>query len=158
MNTQVVSEEEMRALLPAYEVEGQYLSLIRRKILLRIGVAVVLFTAGLAMMILYPDLQIRSVLNGSSENAMVLLDSIILFRLSILLPFIILYLFSFLKNLYFRSMTVMSLLIICSFLSVDAELYVAALIQDPSVGLFAVLATRLACLYLFALNYMDVRL
>ena len=70
MNTQVVSEEEMRALLPAYEVEGQYLSRIRRKILLRIGIAVVLFTAGLAMMILYPDLQIRSVLSGSSEETM----------------------------------------------------------------------------------------
>ena len=52
MNTQIVSEEEMRALLPAYEVEGQYISSIRRKILLRIGIAVVLFTAGLAMMIL----------------------------------------------------------------------------------------------------------
>ena len=158
MNTQVVSEEEMRALLPAYEVEGQYLSRIRRKILLRIGIAVVLFTIGLATMIIYPDLQIRSVFNGSSQNVTTPIESITLFRLSILLPFTILYLVSFLKNLYFRSMTVMSLLIMCSFLSVDAEFYVAALTQDPSLGLLGILATRLACLYLFALNYMDVRL
>ena len=158
MNTQVVSEEEMRALLPAYEVEGQYLRRIRKKILLRIVIAVVLFTVSVAIMIIYPDLQIRSVFNGSSQNATTLIDSIILFRLSILLPFIILYLISFLKNLYFRSMTVMSLLMMCSILSLDAEFYVAALTQDPSLGVVGILVTRLSCLYLFALNYMDVRL
>ena len=158
MNTQVVSEEEMRALLPAYEVEGQYLRRIRKKILLRIVIAVVLFTVSVAIMIIYPDLQIRSVFNGSSQNATTLIDSIILFRLSILLPFIILYLISFLKNLYFRSMTVMSLLMMCSILSLDAEFYVVALTQDPSLGVVGILVTRLACLYLFALNYMDVRL
>ena len=43
MKTEIVTVEEMRALLPAYEVEDEYFDRIRKKIFIRTAVIVALF-------------------------------------------------------------------------------------------------------------------
>lgn len=60
MTTLVVSGEEMRALLPAYEVEDQYLQRIRKKILIRTLIVTALFCVRLLMLIVSPEFHVRT--------------------------------------------------------------------------------------------------
>ena len=53
MKTEIVTEEEMRALLPAYEVEDEYFDRIREKIFIRTAVIVALFIVRLLICLLY---------------------------------------------------------------------------------------------------------
>ncbi|HBO15539.1 MAG TPA: hypothetical protein DD440_04310 [Porticoccaceae bacterium] len=157
MTTPVVSEEEMRALLPAYEVEDQYLQRIRKKILIRTLIVTALFCVRLLMLIVSPEFHVRTFFPDDATKGEEYIDQIILFRMAVLIPFAFIYYISFWKNLYFRTVTVLSLIITCSILWSDAELHLAALAGEPLLGVLTALAIRLVILYLLALNYMDVR-
>ena len=157
MNTDVVSEEEMRALLPAYEVEGQYFDRIRNKLLIRTLAVVALFIVRLALIVIYPDYHIGTYWEGDLIEGTKQLESVLLFRISVLVPLAIIYFACLWKNFYFRSITVLSLVIICSILWSDTETHFLAFSQAPTMGVIAAITIRLLAIYLLVLNYLDVR-
>ena len=157
MNTDVVSEEELRALLPAYEVEGQYFDRIRNKLLIRTLAVVALFIVRLALIVIYPDYHIGTYWEGDLIEGRKQLESVLLFRISVLVPLAIIYFVCLWKNFYFRSITVLSLVIICSILWSDTETHFLAFSQAPTMGIIAAITIRLLAIYLLVLNYLDVR-
>ena len=159
MKTEIVTEEEMRALLPAYEVEDEYFDRIREKIFIRTAVIVALFIVRLLMIVVYPEFHItcvfsRTIMSGASEQ----IENIMLFRMSVLIPFAVIYIVSVWKNLYFRTVTVVSLIIVSSILWSDMEQHLGSFLSEATALVWAALGnTDLTCLWLLILNYIDVR-
>jgi hypothetical protein len=85
------------------------------------------------------------------------IENIMLFRMSVLIPFGVIYIVSFWKNLYFRTVTVVSLIIVSSILWSDMELHLSLILSDATALVWVTLGIRLTCLWLLILNYIDVR-
>ena len=157
MKTEIVTEEEMRALMPAYEVEDEYLDRIRKKIFMRIAIIVVLFVVRLLMIISYPEFHISAFFQDDQVKGSLQIENIMLFRMSVLIPFMMIYIVSFWKNLYFRTVTVVSLIIVSSILWSDMEKYLGSFLSEATALVWVTLAIRVTCLWLLILNYIDVR-
>ncbi|MDE0764187.1 MAG: hypothetical protein OSB20_11020 [Porticoccaceae bacterium] len=157
MKTEIVTEEEMRALMPAYEVEDEYLDRIRKKIFMRIAIIVVLFVVRLLMIISYPEFHISAFFQDDQVEGSLQIENIMLFRMSVLIPFSVIYFVSFWKNLYFRTVTVVSLIIVSSILWSDMEKYLGSFLSEATALVWVTLAIRVTCLWLLILNYIDVR-
>ncbi|MFL3646695.1 MAG: hypothetical protein ACJ04O_09625 [Cellvibrionales bacterium] len=157
MKTEIVTEEEMRALMPAYEVEDEYLDRIRKKIFMRIAIIVVLFVVRLLMIISYPEFHISAFFQNDQVEGSLQIENIMLFRMSVLIPFSVIYFVSFWKNLYFRTVTVVSLIIVSSILWSDMEKYLGSFLSEATALVWVTLAIRVTCLWLLILNYIDVR-
>ena len=157
MKTEIVTEEEMRALMPAYEVEDEYLDRIRKKIFMRIAIIVVLFVVRLLMIISYPEFHISAFFQNDQVEGSLQIENIMLFRMSVLIPFMMIYIVSFWKNLYFRTVTVVSLIIVSSILWSDMEKYLGSFLSEATALVWVTLAIRVTCLWLLILNYIDVR-
>ena len=157
MKTEIVTEEEMRALMPAYEVEDEYLDRIRKKIFMRIAIIVVLFVVRLLMIISYPEFHISAFFQNDQVEGSLQIENIMLFRMSVLIPFSVIYFVSFWKNLYFRTVTVVSLIIVSSILWSDMEKYLGSFLSEATALVWVTLAIRVTCLWLLTLNYIDVR-
>ena len=157
MKTEIVTEEEMRALLPAYEVEDEYLDRIREKIFMRTAIIVALFVVRLLMIISYPEFHISAFFQNDQVEGSLQIENIMLFRMSVLIPFSVIYFVSFWKNLYFRTVTVVSLIIVSSILWSDMEKYLGSFLSEATALVWVTLAIRVTCLWLLILNYIDVR-
>ena len=157
MKTEIVTEEEMRALMPAYEVEDEYLDRIRKKIFMRIAIIVVLFVVRLLMIISYPEFHISAFFQDDQVKGSLQIENIMLFRMSVLIPFMMIYIVSFWKNLYFRTVTVVSLIIVSSILWSDMEQHMGSFLSEATALVWVTLAIRVTCLWLLILNYIDVR-
>ena len=71
-------------------------------------------------------------MSGASEQ----IENIMLFRMSVLIPFAVIYIVSVWKNLYFRTVTVVSLIIVSSILWSDMELHLGfILVGGDCLGL-----------------------
>jgi hypothetical protein len=157
MKTEIVTEEEMRALLPAYEVEGEYLDRIRQKIFMRIAIIVALFVVRLLVIISYPEFHISAFFQNDQVEGSLQIENIMLFRMSVLVPFSVIYFVSFWKNLYFRTVTVVSLIIVSSILWSDMEQHLGSFWSEATALVWVTLTIRITCLWLLILNYIDVR-
>lgn len=157
MKTEIVTEEEMRALLPAYEVEDEYLDRIRKKIFMRTAIIVALFIVRLLMIISYPEFHISAFFQNDQVEGSLQIENIVLFRMSVLIPFMVIYIVSFWKNLYFRTVTVVSLIIVSSILWSDMEQHLGSFLSEATALIWAAWAIRVTCLWLLILNYIDVR-
>jgi hypothetical protein len=157
MKTEIVTEEEMRALLPAYEVEGEYLDRIRQKIFVRIAIIVALFVVRLLVIISYPEFHISAFFQNDQVEGSLQIENIMLFRMSVLVPFSVIYFVSFWKNLYFRTVTVVSLIIVSSILWSDMEQHLGSFWSEATALVWVTLTIRITCLWLLILNYIDVR-
>ena len=157
MKTEIVTEEEMRALLPAYEVEGEYLDRIRQKIFMRIAIIVALFVVRLLVIISYPEFHISAFFQNDQVDGSLQSENIMLFRMSVLVPFSVIYFVSFWKNLYFRTVTVVSLIIVSSILWSDMEQHLGSFWSEATALVWVTLTIRITCLWLLILNYIDVR-
>jgi hypothetical protein len=157
MKTEIVTEEEMRALLPAYEVEDEYLDRIRQKIFVRIAIIVALFVVRLLVIISYPEFHISAFFQNDQVDGSLQIENIMLFRMSVLVPFSVIYFVSFWKNLYFRTVTVVSLIIVSSILWSDMEQHLGSFWSEATALVWVTLTIRITCLWLLILNYIDVR-
>ena len=157
MKTEIVTEEEMRALLPAYEVEDEYFDRIREKIFIRTAVIVALFIVRLLMIVVYPEFHITAFFQNDHVGGTEQIENIMLFRMSVLIPFSVIYIVSVWKNLYFRTVTVVSLIIVSSILWSDMEQHLGSFLSEATAFVWAAWAIRIALLWLLILNYIDVR-
>ncbi len=157
MTTEIVTEEEMRALLPAYEVEDEYLDRIRKKIFMRTAIIVSLFIVRLLMIISYPEFHISAFFQNDQVEGSLQIENIVLFRMSVLIPFMVIYIVSFWKNLYFRTVTVVSLIIVSSILWSDMEQHLGSFLSEATALVWVTWVIRVTCLWLLILNYIDVR-
>jgi hypothetical protein len=157
MKTEIVTEEEMRALLPAYEVEDQYLDRIRGKIFIRTAIIAALFVVRLLMIVLYPEFHISAFFQSDHVEGTLQIENIMLFRISVLIPFSVIYIVSAWKNLYFRTVTVVSLIIVSSILWSDMEQHLGSFLADATAFVWVTWAIRITILWLLILNYIDVR-
>ncbi len=151
-----VSEEEMKALCPHQEVSKTYLESIRPRILKRCVLIVLLWGFRAIMVTQFPEYHLASDLNQRLLDA-ASVDSMVTIRLSMVLLGSAVYLYSCYKNLYFRSVNVAALIIVCCLIWSDMELYLLASMSNLSNPSLAMVAFRLIPLALLIQNYRDIR-
>jgi hypothetical protein len=151
-----VSEEEMKALFPYREVSKTYLESIRPKILKRCVLIVILWGFRAIMVTQFPEYHLAYGFNQRILDA-ASVDSMVYIRLSMVLLGSAVYLYSCYKNLYFRSVNVAALIIVCCLIWSDMELYLLSAIGNLSNPSLAMIAFRLIPLSLLILNYRDIR-
>ena len=151
-----VSEEEMRALFPHREVSIMHLESIRPKILVRCVLIIVLWGVRAVIVTRFPEFHMVSDLNVKLLNEEVI-ASLVKVRLAMVMFGSTVYLVSFYKNRYFRSVNVSALVIVCCLIWSDLELYLfssMSMLNWPSI---AMIAFRLVPLVLLIQNYQDIR-
>lgn len=151
-----VSEEEMKALFPHQEVSKTYLESIRPRILKRCVLIVLLWGFRAIMVTQFPEYHLASDLNQQLLDA-ASVDSMVNIRLSMVLLGSAVYLYSCYKNLYFRSVNVAALVIVCCLIWSDMELFLLASMSNLSNPSLAMVAFRLIPLALLIQNYRDIR-
>ena len=151
-----VSEEEMKALFPYREVSKTYLESIRPNILKRCVLIVLLWAFRAVIVTQFPEYHLASDLNQRLLDA-ASVENMVNIRLSMVLLGSAVYLFSCYKNLYFRSVNVAALIIVCCLIWSDMELYLLSSLSDLSKPSLAIVAFRLIPLTLLIQNYRDIR-
>ena len=152
-----VSDEELQALLHATEINSHFHLSIKSKIVIRSLIVIVLLLGRMLLVMFFPERHVVTFYNGDAVFGISQITNAMLFRIAILTPFFTFYLFSCWRNLYFRSMTVLSLILYCSIFWSDVERYSGAFLQDPSAMVIFTLLLRLLALYMLVLNYFDIR-
>ena len=151
-----VSEEEMKALFPYQEVSKTYLESIRPKILKRCVLIVLLWGFRAIMVTQFPEYHLASDFNQRLlDTASV--ENLVTIRLSMVFLGSAVYLYSCYRNLYFRSVNVAALIIVCCMIWGDMELYLLSAMGDLSKPSLAMVAFRLIPLSLLIMNYRDIR-
>jgi ABC-type spermidine/putrescine transport system permease subunit I len=151
-----VSEEEMKALFPYQEVSKTHLESIRPKILKRCVLIVLLWGFRAIMVTQFPEYHLASDFNERLlDTASV--ENMVNIRLSMVFLGSAVYLYSCYRNLYFRSVNVAALIIVCCLIWGDMELYLLSAMGDLSKPSLAMVAFRLIPLSLLIMNYRDIR-
>ena len=151
-----VSEEEMKALFPYREVSKTHLESIRPKILKRCVLIVLLWGFRAIMVTQFPEYHLASDFNQRLlDTASV--ENMVNIRLSMVFLGSAVYLYSCYRNLYFRSVNVAALIIVCCLIWGDMELYLLSAMGDLSKPSLAMVAFRLIPLSLLIMNYRDIR-
>lgn len=151
-----VSEEEMRALFPYREVSVTHLESIRSKILIRCILIIVLWAVRTLIVTRFPEFHMVSHLNEKLLSGDVIGDllkvrwAMVIFGSSI-------YMFSFYKNMYFRSVNVVALVLVCCLIWGDLELYLFSSMSILNYPSLAMIIFRLIPLVLLIQNYRDIR-
>ena len=104
----------------------------------------------------FPEYHLASDLNQQLLDA-ASVDSMVNIRLSMVLLGSAVYLYSCYKNLYFRSVNVAALIIVCCLIWSDMELFLLASMSNLSNPSLAMVAFRLIPLALLIQNYRDIR-
>jgi hypothetical protein len=124
---------------------------------MRIAIIVALFVVRLLVIISYPEFHISAFFQNDQVDGSLQIENIMLFRMSVLVPFSVIYFVSFWKNLYFRTVTVVSLIIVSSILWSDMEQHLGSFWSEATALVWVTLTIRITCLWLLILNYIDVR-
>jgi len=104
----------------------------------------------------FPEYHLASDLNQRLLDA-ASVQNMVNIRLSMVLLGSAVYLYSCYKNLYFRSVNVAALIIVCCLIWSDMELYLLSSLSDLSKPSLAIVAFRLIPLTLLIQNYRDIR-
>jgi hypothetical protein len=151
-----VTQEEMEALFPHCEVSKSYLDTIRPTILKRCALIVFLWGFRAIIVTKFPEYHFSSELDQRLLDTDAI-DTLVNIRLSLLIFGIIVYLYSCFKNLYFRSVNVVALVIVCCLIWSDMELYLMSAMGSLNNPSLAMVALRMLPLALLIQNYRDIR-
>ena len=151
-----VSEEEMKALFPYQEVSKTYLESIRPRILRRCVLIVLLWGIRAVVVTQFPEYHLVSDFNQRLLDAESI-QNLVNIRITMVLLGSAIYLYCCYKNLYFRSINVAALIIVCCLIWSDMELYLLSSMSDFNKPSLAMIAFRLVPLTLLIQNYQDIR-
>ena len=151
-----ISQEELEALLPQYEVSPQKMSRIEKRIRNRCYAIVVIWILRIIFVAFYPEFHLVT----RAETKLLTpetVDYLLLVRISLLIIGASIYLTSFLYNRYFRTINVLALVIVCCIIWSDMEVYILSSVGDLSIPSLGMIMIRFIPLTLLILNYLDVR-
>lgn len=151
-----ISQEELEALLPQYEVSPQKMSRIEKRIRNRCYAIVVIWILRIIFVAFYPEFHLVT----RAETKLLTpetVDYLLLVRISLLIIGASIYLTSFLYNRYFRTVNVLALVIVCCIIWSDMEVYILSSVGDLSIPSLGMIMIRFIPLTLLILNYLDVR-
>ena len=151
-----ISQEELEALLPQYEISPQKMSRIEKGIRNRCYAIVVIWILRIIFVAFYPEFHLVT----RAETKLLTpetVDYLLLVRISLLIIGASIYLTSFLYNRYFRTVNVLALVIVCCITWSDMEVYILSSVGDLSIPSLGMIMIRFIPLTLLFLNYLDVR-
>ena len=151
-----VSPEELDALFPQYEVTPALMSRVETRIRNRCLLIAVFWTFRIFLAVYFPEF----VLVTREQNPLLSSDgmeALLLIRIVLLAFGILIYLWSFFTNYYFRTVNVIALIIVCCLIWSDMEVYVLSSLSDLALPSLGMIAFRFIPLTLLFLNYLDVR-
>ena len=151
-----VSPEELDALFPQYEVTPALMSRVETRIRNRCLLIAVLWTFRIFLAVYFPEF----VLVTREQNPLLSSDgmeALLLIRIVLLAFGILIYLWSFFTNYYFRTVNVIALIIVCCLIWSDMEVYVLSSLSDLALPSLVMIAFRFIPLTLLFLNYLDIR-
>ena len=155
-NQSKVSPEELDALFPQYEVTPALMSRVETRIRNRCLLIAVFWTFRIFLAVYFPEF----VLVTREQNPLLSSDgmeALLLIRIVLLAFGILIYLWSFFTNYYFRTVNVIALIIVCCLIWSDMEVYVLSSLSDLALPSLAMIGFRFIPLTLLFLNYLDVR-
>ena len=155
-NQSKVSPEELDALFPQYEVTPALMSRVETRIRNRCLLIAVFWTFRIFLAVYFPEF----VLVAREQNPLLSSDgmeALLLIRIVLLAFGILIYLWSFFTNYYFRTVNVIALIIVCCLIWSDMEVYVLSSLSDLALPSLAMIGFRFIPLTLLFLNYLDVR-
>jgi hypothetical protein len=151
-----VSPEELDALFPQYEVTPALMSRVETRIRNRCLLIAVFWTFRVFLAVYFPEF----VLVTREQNPLLSSDgmeALLLIRIVLLAFGILIYLWSFFTNYYFRTVNVIALIIVCCLIWSDMEVYVLSSLSDLALPSLGMIAFRFIPLTLLFLNYLDIR-
>jgi hypothetical protein len=151
-----VSPEELDALFPQYEVTPALMSRVETRIRNRCLLVAVFWTFRIFLAVYFPEF----VLVTREQNPLLSSDgmeALLLIRIVLLAFGILIYLWSFFTNYYFRTVNVIALIIVCCLIWSDMEVYVLSSLSDLALPSLGMIAFRFIPLTLLFLNYLDIR-
>ena len=151
-----VSPEELDALFPQYEVTPALMSRVETRIRNRCLLIAVFWTFRIFLAVYFPEF----VLVTREQNPLLSSDgmeALLLIRIVLLAFGILIYLWSFFTNYYFRTVNVIALIIVCCLIWSDMEVYVLSSLSDLAAPSLGMIAFRFIPLTLLFLNYLDIR-
>ena len=151
-----VSPEELEALFPQYEVTPALMSRVETRIRNRCLLVAVFWTFRIFLAVYFPEF----VLVTREQNPLLSSDgmeALLLIRIVLLAFGILIYLWSFFTNYYFRTVNVIALIIVCCLIWSDMEVYVLSSLSDLALPSLGMIAFRFIPLTLLFLNYLDIR-
>ena len=155
-NQSKVSPEELDALFPQYEVTPALMSRVETRIRNRCLLIAVFWTFRVFLAVYFPEF----VLVTREQNPLLSSDgmeALLLIRIVLLAFGILIYLWSFFTNYYFRTVNVIALIIVCCLIWSDMEVYVLSSLSDLALPSLGMIAFRFIPLTLLFLNYLDIR-
>jgi len=151
-----VSPEELDALFPQYEVTPALMSQVEKRIRTRCILIAVLWTFRIFLAVYFPEF----VLVTREQNPLLSSDgmeALLLIRIVLLAFGILIYLWSFFTNYYFRTINVIALIVVCCLIWSDMEVYILSSLSDLALPSLGMIAFRFIPLTLLFLNYLDIR-
>ena len=155
-NQSKVSPEELDALFPQYEVTPALMSRVETRIRNRCLLIAVFWTFRIFLAVYFPEF----VLVTREQNPLLSSDgmeALLLIRIVLLAFGILIYLWSFFTNYYFRTANVVALIVVCCLIWSDMEVYVLSSLSDLALPSLAMIGFRFIPLTLLFLNYLDIR-
>ena len=151
-----ISQEELDALMPYYEVSPKKLSRVEKRIRNRMIAIVIIWIARIIFVSFYPEYHMFTQRQTQVLSAETVNDLLVI-RVSLLIIGVTIYCASFYFNRYFRSANVAALIIVCCIIWSDMEVYILSSVGDLSIPSLGMIMLRFIPLTLLFLNYLDVR-
>ena len=151
-----ISQEELDALLPYYEVSPSKMSRIEKRIRNRMIAIVCIWIGRIIFVTFYPEYHMftqRQTQVLSAETV----ENLLVVRVSLLIVGVCIYCASFYYNRYFRSVNVVALIIVCCIIWSDMGVYILSSIGDLTLPSLGMILVRFIPLTLLFLNYLDIR-
>ena len=151
-----VTEEELRALMPFYEVEESRFRQIKYRIIIRTGIIGVLMIIRAVVDFCFPELLAQIDSRGDTVDSYID-PNVLVVRTVLLVTSAFLYLYCLWTNRYFRTMSVIALVISYSLLWADLETYIFSMTGEMTLSAALFLLLRICALGLLFANYLDIR-
>ena len=151
-----VTEEELRALMPFYEVEESRFRQIKKRIAIRTSIVGFLMILRGIVVYSFPEFLSQTDSQGHLQDSYISAN-VLLVRTVLLAVIASVYIYCLWTNKYFRTMSVIALIVAYSLVWADLEIYVFTMAGEISMVTVILLLLRLCALGLLFANYLDIR-
>ena len=151
-----VTEEELQALMPFYEVEESRFRHIKKRIVIRTSIIGFLMTLRGVLAYSFPEFLSHTDSQGNILDSYIS-TNVLLMRTLLLIVIASAYIYSLWTNKYFRAMSVIALIVAYSLVWADLEIYVFTMAGEISMATVILFLLRLCALGLLFANYLDIR-
>ena len=151
-----VTEEELRALMPFYEVEESRFRQIKKRIVIRTSIVGFLMILRGIVVYSFPEFLSQTDSQGHLPDSYISAN-VLLVRTVLLAVIASVYIYCLWTNTYFRTVSVIALIVAYSLVWADLETYVFAMAGELSMVMVILLLLRLCALGLLFANYLDIR-